>query len=115
MMTAQHEQRSAVNSTLPLRSKMEQIKVTASKEKCQGAEAGGSWSNIRGSPLRGADPGVILRVGIWQLMELRPAQLWEQSLQKAPLDLTVGHPLRAGSHSRTLQALRLWSVKLQKI
>lgn len=72
---------------------MEQIKVTASKEKCQGAEAGGSWSNIRGSLLRGADPGVILRVGIWQLKELRA--LWEQSLQKAPLDLTVGHPLRA--------------------
>lgn len=66
-MTAQHEKRSAVNSTLHLRSKMKQIKVRASKEKCQGAEAGGSWSDIRGSSLGGADPGVDLRVRIWQL------------------------------------------------
>lgn len=84
VMTTQHEQRSAVNSTLHLISKREQIKVTSSKEKCQGVEAEGTWSHIRGSLLRGADPNVSLRVRIWQLKKLRGLQ--EQILQKAPLD-----------------------------
>lgn len=95
-MTTQHEQRSAVNSTLFLRSKREQIKITSNKEKHQQVEAEGSWSHIHGSLLRGADPNVSLRVRIQQLKKLKGLQ--EKFFRK--LHLTMGHPLPVGSPSR---------------